>query len=82
LIPYFVVSEDEIMLALWWSLGVMCCALFVFGYGKICFVAGWRGRENIWAGTKGGVQMVVVGGIAAGCAMGLVRLFDGMAQIS
>lgn len=78
LLPYF--ATDQIMLALWWSLGVMAVSLFVFGYGKTCFVSGWKGSKNVWRGTKGGLQMVVVGGLAAGCAMALVRLFDGMAH--
>lgn len=80
LLPYF--WAGDVMTALWWSLGVMAVSLFVFGYGKTCFVGGWRGRENVFAGMKGGVQMVVVGGLAAGCAMGLVRLFDGFATAS
>ncbi|TKA77956.1 hypothetical protein B0A55_05797 [Friedmanniomyces simplex] len=75
LMPYFLVGRDEVLLALWWSLGVMAVSLFAFGYGKTCFVTGWRGPGNVWEGAKGGVQMVVVGGVAAGCAMGLVRLF-------
>lgn len=75
LLPYFLVGKDQVLLALWWSLGVMCISLFAFGYGKTCFVSGWRGSKNMWEGAKGGVQMVVVGGVAAGCAMGLVRLF-------
>lgn len=75
LVPYFLVDPTQVMLALWWSLGVMAVSLFAFGYGKTCFVCGWRGSRNIWAGTKGGAQMVVVGGVAAGCAMALVRIF-------
>ena len=75
LVPYFLVGKDQVMLALWWSLGVMAVSLFAFGYGKTCFVSGWRGSRNVWEGTKGGFQMMVVGGLAAGCAMGLVRVF-------
>lgn len=76
LVPYFLVGKDEVMLALWWSLGAMALALFAFGYGKTCFVSGWSGRGKMWEGAKGGTQMVVVGGVAAGCAMALVRLFN------
>lgn len=76
LLPYFLVGKEEVLLALWWSLGVMAVSLFAFGYGKTCFVCGWRGSKNVLAGMKGGLQMVFVGGIAAGCAMGLVRLFQ------
>lgn len=78
LLPYFLVPQTEVMLALFWSLGVMAVALFVFGYVKTCFVAGWKGGNNIWQGFKGGFQMVVVGGLAAGSAMGLVRLFHSL----
>ncbi|KAF2766577.1 DUF125-domain-containing protein [Teratosphaeria nubilosa] len=76
LLPYFFVGREEVMHALWWSLGVMAVSLFAFGYGKTCFVAGWRGSKNVWDGTKGALQMVVVGGVAAGCAMALVRVFN------
>jgi len=58
----------------------MALALFTFGYGKICYVTGWSGRQNVWEGVKGGVQMMVVGGVAAGCAMGLVRIFHGISS--
>ncbi|KAK3671996.1 Protein ccc1 [Recurvomyces mirabilis] len=80
LLPYFLVGKDEVMLALWCSLGVMAVSLFVFGYGKTCFVYGWHGSRNVWEGTKGGLQMIIVGGLAAGCAMGLVRLFHGLGE--
>lgn len=80
LVPYFLVGSEQVLLALWWSLGVMAVSLFAFGYGKTCFVSGWAGSEKVWRGVKGGVQMVVIGGVAAGCAMGLVRLFDSFAH--
>lgn len=80
LVPYFFVGPDDAFSALKWSIAVMVVALFIFGYGKTCFVTGWRGRENIKAGTYGGVQMVIVGGVAAGAAMGLVKLFQVMAR--
>jgi vacuolar iron transporter family protein len=76
LLPYFFVGQDEVMLALWWSIGVMGFSLFTFGYVKTCFMSGWSGSSNIWRGMKGGLQMVLVGGIAAGSAMGLVKVFD------
>lgn len=66
------------MVALWWSLGVMAASLFAFGYGKTCFVSGWKGSQNVREGTKGGLQMMIVGGLAAGSAMGLVKLFDSL----
>ena len=80
LLPYFLVPRTEVLLALYYSLGVMVLALFTFGYSKTCFVTGWRGGRNIWKGFVGGTQMMVIGGVAAGCAMGLVRLFNNAAQ--
>lgn len=70
------VGEDEVMKGLFWSIGVMLVALFLFGYSKTCFVCGWRGRRNALKGLWGAGQMVLVGSAAAGAAMGLVRLFD------
>ena len=54
----------------------MIFALFVFGWVKTSIVCGWRGKSNVIAGFKGGAQMVVVGGIAAGAAIGLVRAIN------
>ena len=33
LLPYFFVGREEVLQALWWSLGVMALSLFAFGYG-------------------------------------------------
>lgn len=74
LIPYFIASQ--VISALYWSIGVMGVTLLVFGYVKTCIVRGWFGRDNIVAGIWGGVQMVCVGGVAAGAAIGLVRMID------
>lgn len=73
LIPYFCVKKNEVLLALWWSIGVMAIALFAFGWTKTGVVVGWRGRKNILAGLKGAVQMTLIGGVAAAAAIGLVR---------
>lgn len=78
LLPYLCVGESEVMLGLWISVGVMAVALFSFGYVKTCIVTGWEGMRCVRMGLFGGAQMVVVGGAAAGAAMGLVKLFDGM----
>ncbi|KAH8697074.1 putative vacuolar iron transporter Ccc1 [Talaromyces proteolyticus] len=80
LLPYFFVGPNDAFYALGWSVATMVVALFVFGYGKTCFVTGWKGRENIRRGLFGGAQMVVVGGVAAGAAMGLVKLFQLLAK--
>ncbi|KAL4906136.1 hypothetical protein BDW74DRAFT_151363 [Aspergillus multicolor] len=78
LLPYFFVGPDQAFLALKWSIATMAIALFLFGYGKTCFVSGWGGRKNIKKGAWGGLQMVIVGGVAAGCAMGLVKGFQAL----
>lgn len=74
LIPYMLI--DNVNRGLLWSIGTMIIALFVFGYVKTCFVIGWAGWKNSIKGTRGGVEMVIVGSVAAGAAMGLVRAFD------
>jgi VIT1/CCC1 family predicted Fe2+/Mn2+ transporter len=74
LIPYFMV--DHVITGLYYSIAVMGVTLLVFGYIKTCIVRGWRGRDNIVAGIKGGIQMIVVGGLAAGAAIALVRAID------
>ncbi|OQE46423.1 hypothetical protein PENCOP_c001G04590 [Penicillium coprophilum] len=80
LIPYFFVGPHEAFVALRWSIATMVIALFIFGYVKTCFVSGWRGRRNVRKGLIGGIQMVLVGGIAAGSAMGLVKGFQMLAD--
>ncbi|KAJ5683360.1 Vacuolar iron transporter cccA [Penicillium macrosclerotiorum] len=80
LLPYFFVGPHEAFIALRWSIATMVIALFIFGYGKTCFVTGWAGRRNIRKGLIGGIQMVLVGGIAAGSAMGLVKGFQLLAH--
>ncbi|KAJ6090145.1 hypothetical protein N7486_008960 [Penicillium sp. IBT 16267x] len=74
LIPYFI--AEQVNDALYWSIAVMAVTLAVFGYVKTCVVRGWSGRENISAAIWGGIQMIFVGGVAAGAAIGLVRLID------
>jgi VIT1/CCC1 family predicted Fe2+/Mn2+ transporter len=73
LIPYFFVKPNEVMLALYWSIGVMGIALFAFGWVKTGVVIGWRGRANMLAALKGALQMTMIGGVAAGASVGLVR---------
>ncbi|KAK7511084.1 VIT family-domain-containing protein [Phyllosticta citriasiana] len=75
LIPYFFVPEHAVRLGLYWSVGIMAFALFVFGYGKTAVVQGWSGWRNKWSATKGGIEMVIVGSSAALAAMGLVHAF-------
>ncbi|KAL4778752.1 VIT family-domain-containing protein [Aspergillus varians] len=80
LVPYFFVGPNDAFLALKWSIAMMAIALFIFGYGKTCFVSGWKGRQNLRKGVVGGLQMVLIGGVAAGSAMGLVKGFQAMAD--
>lgn len=77
LCPYFFVGPNAVYEGLYISIAVMVVALFIFGYGKACAVSGWNGGENIRKGCREGVVMVAIGSVAAGSAMGLVRLFDG-----
>ena len=51
----------------------MAVALFAFGWTKTAVVLGWRGKPNVLAGLKGALQMTMIGGTAAGAAVGLVR---------
>jgi len=74
LLPYF--FTEQILNALYISIGVMAVVLFIFGYVKTCIVIGWNGRRKVIKGCYGGVQMMIVGGAAAGAAMGLVKLFN------
>jgi len=74
LVPYMLV--DKVDRGLYWSISIMIIALFIFGYVKTCFVIGWSGWRNSLKGAKGGAQMVVIGSVAAGAAMGLVIAFD------
>ena len=78
LLPYFFAAN--VLSGLYVSVGVMALALFAFGYGKTCVVAGWSGSRRVWQGVCGGLQMVVVGGVAAGAAMGLVMAFNMLSE--
>jgi VIT1/CCC1 family predicted Fe2+/Mn2+ transporter len=74
LLPYFFVEGVRRGLA--WSVAIMIVALFTFGYTKTCFVSGWKGWRKSLLGVRGGIEMVVVGSLAAGAAMGIVRFFN------
>jgi VIT1/CCC1 family predicted Fe2+/Mn2+ transporter len=76
LLPYLFVGRQDVTTALCFSVGVMVLALFAFGYCRTAFVSGWTGIKCVWKNVMGGAQMVVVGGAAAGSAMGLVRAFN------
>ncbi|KAK9358858.1 VIT family-domain-containing protein [Lipomyces starkeyi] len=80
LLPYFFVGPHEAFYALRWSIAMMVVVLFLFGFGKTYFVSGWRGLDNFRRGVAGGVQMVLVGGLAAGSAMALIKAFQSLAS--
>lgn len=82
LLPYFFVGNNDAFVALRWSIAVMAVALFLFGYVKTCFVIGWEGSIKFRKGMMGGFQMMLVGGIAAGSAMGIVKIFHHFASSS
>ena len=77
LVPYFFVGGNDVRKGLLWSAGVMVVTLFAFGYVKTAAVHGFRGMHVVWKGARGGAEMMVVGSLAAGAAMGLVKLFSG-----
>ncbi len=64
LLPY--IFFHDILTALWYSVAVTPVALFVFGYVK----SGFTGAPP-W---RGGLQTVLVGGLAAAAAFGMARL--------
>jgi VIT1/CCC1 family predicted Fe2+/Mn2+ transporter len=71
LMPYFLVGKKSVLVGLYWSIGVMAVCLFVFGVGRDIAVGerggGWKRR------VRGGIEMVAVGGLAAGASWGIVR---------
>ena len=67
LLPYFFFST--IRSAFLVSVVIMIIVLFVFGAVKTVLV----GKKEVWHCVKGGMQMVVVGGLAAAAAIGCVR---------
>ncbi|KAF7951869.1 hypothetical protein EAE96_007166 [Botrytis aclada] len=73
LLPYFFVST--VAEGLYISVGVMVITLFIFGYVKTGMITGFQSKcigGNCW----GAAEMVLIGGVAAAAAMGLVTLFQ------
>jgi VIT1/CCC1 family predicted Fe2+/Mn2+ transporter len=64
LLPY--IFLNNIFTALWGSIAVTLVALFIFGYVKSRFTG--------IAPLRGGLQTVLVGGLAAAAAFGIARL--------
>ena len=55
------------------SIVVMVVALFVFGWAKTSLI----GEKDRWVCFKNGIQMTMLGGVAAGVAMGCVKAVGG-----
>lgn len=70
LTPYFIFETNQV--AFFWSVAVMAVALFIFGYSKTMLV----GEAKKMACLKAGLQMVVLGGVAAAAAMGCVKALN------
>jgi len=64
LLPYMLTKKVHTGLLL--SIAVTLTALFVFGYAK--------GRITGLRSLRGGLQTVLIGGLAAGAAFGIARL--------
>lgn len=91
LFPYFFV--DQVADGLVWSFGVCLVALFIFGFSKDFFLHRQLQKEAnkpLLAGRQGprlkdigrsaweGLQMVILGGLAALAAILCVRFFEGL----
>lgn len=71
LLPYLFVTN--VATGLYISIGAMIITLFCFGYVKTSAVIGFKGGKCINASCWGGLQMVVVGSLAAAAAMALMK---------
>lgn len=67
LVPYLFFSTMQ--QAFLGSVIVMSLALFFFGWAKTSLV----GEDNPWVSFRNGLQMMMLGGVAAGAAMGCVK---------
>ncbi|TGZ81310.1 DUF125-domain-containing protein [Ascodesmis nigricans] len=79
LLPYFFVGREEVMTGLYASVGTMAICLFIFGVIRTILV----GEEEVgdagksWFGrVKGGMEMMAVGGVAAGASWAIVRALE------
>ncbi|KJZ73507.1 hypothetical protein HIM_07063 [Hirsutella minnesotensis 3608] len=76
LLPYF--FAPTIGLGLGWSIGLCLFALMAFGFGKTWLV---RGKDASWSCcTWHGLQMLILGSLAAGAAVLCVHLLGGSGQ--
>ncbi len=71
MIPYFFVNQ--VYTGLWISALVTATALLVFGYVKTGVTSSWSSQQKSFMGA---IYMLLIGGVAAASAFGLVRLID------
>lgn len=71
LLPYL--FFEHVREALYCSMIVMAIALFIFGWVKTALV----GESSRWVCLQNAFQMVILGGLAAGAAMGCVKAIGG-----
>lgn len=68
LLPYLFSSDMN--LAFWWSCGAMVNVLFIFGFVKTWLIDNKSNATCLW----GGIQMVVLGSLAAAASVGCVTV--------
>lgn len=67
LLPYFL--AQSVHKAFFWSMVVMVVALFAFGWSKTSLL----GEKSSYVCLTNAFQMILLGGVAAGAAMGCVK---------
>lgn len=73
MIPYFCVHRNQVLLALYISIGIMAITLFLFGFFKTVLLAEADRDRSTWKAFLGGLEMLAVGGGAAAVAVGVVH---------
>ncbi|KAL8935549.1 MAG: hypothetical protein Q9211_004645 [Gyalolechia sp. 1 TL-2023] len=73
LIPYFCVERNQVLVALYISIGIMAVTLFIFGFFKTVLLAEADRDRSTWKAFLGGFEMLAVGGGAAAVAVGIVH---------
>ncbi|KAI4184186.1 MAG: hypothetical protein L6R41_004925 [Letrouitia leprolyta] len=73
LIPYFCVHRNQVLLALYVSIGIMAITLFLFGFFKTVLLAEADRDRSTWKAFLGGLEMLGIGGGAAAVAVGVVH---------
>ncbi|KAL8932648.1 MAG: hypothetical protein Q9216_006743 [Gyalolechia sp. 2 TL-2023] len=73
LVPYFCVQRNEVLLALYISIGIMAVTLFLFGFVKTVLLAEADRDRSTWKAFLGGMEMLAIGGGSAAVAVGIVH---------